>query len=254
MLYLLLLLYLLPHTEPTSLALTPSHHRVLHLTTVSASIETVRAQTAPCHTVDHGRASTACGVPLQSMRLRPWGLTGTGKTGEQASSRAVAAQVCTDQRAEAKSQNSVGKITGSLFVSLLFFYPLLFPVPTGAVNSKLNILNSTSDSDLMRYRAISKIPQITLNFVDFKPDPLIALPTGEMDIIAPCKLIDRTHNVTEKVTQVGRANILLCCVSSVNCWKCWECVDAWRVDEERRALLEATVVSSHLGDEELVMY
>ncbi|MED6275119.1 hypothetical protein CHARACLAT_023232, partial [Characodon lateralis] len=74
---------------------------------------------------------------------------------------------------------------------------------TGAVNSKANILNSTSDSDLMRYRAISKIPQITLNFVDFKPDPLITLPSGEMDIIAPCKLIDRTHNVTEKVTQVG---------------------------------------------------
>ncbi|KAM8731444.1 voltage-gated inwardly rectifying potassium channel KCNH2 isoform 2-T2 [Acanthopagrus schlegelii] len=73
---------------------------------------------------------------------------------------------------------------------------------TGAVNSKSNILNSTSDSDLMRYRTISKIPQITLNFVDFKPDPLIALPTGEMDIIAPCKLIDRTHHVTEKVTQV----------------------------------------------------
>ncbi|CAG5895701.1 unnamed protein product [Menidia menidia] len=73
---------------------------------------------------------------------------------------------------------------------------------TGAVNSKSNILNSTSDSDLMRYRTISKIPQITLNFVDFKPDPLIALPPGEMDIIAPCKLIDRTHNVTEKVTQV----------------------------------------------------
>nr|XP_055039106.1 potassium voltage-gated channel subfamily H member 2 [Misgurnus anguillicaudatus] len=73
---------------------------------------------------------------------------------------------------------------------------------TGAMNNRSNILNSTSDSDLMRYRAISKIPQITLNFVDFKPDPLIALPTGEMDIIAPCKLIDRTHNVTEKVTQV----------------------------------------------------
>uniref|UniRef100_A0AAQ5YE07 Voltage-gated inwardly rectifying potassium channel KCNH2 n=1 Tax=Amphiprion ocellaris TaxID=80972 RepID=A0AAQ5YE07_AMPOC len=53
-----------------------------------------------------------------------------------------------------------------------------------------------------RYRTISRIPQITLNFVDFKPDPLIALPSGEMDIIAPCKLIDRTHNVTEKVTQV----------------------------------------------------
>ncbi|XP_058481357.1 potassium voltage-gated channel subfamily H member 2 isoform X2 [Solea solea] len=76
------------------------------------------------------------------------------------------------------------------------------PGSAGAVNNKSNILNSTSDSDLMRYRAISKIPQITLNFVDFKPDPLIALPTGEMDIIAPCKLIDRTHHVTEKVTQV----------------------------------------------------
>ncbi|XP_028822574.1 potassium voltage-gated channel subfamily H member 2-like isoform X2 [Denticeps clupeoides] len=72
----------------------------------------------------------------------------------------------------------------------------------GAVNNKSNILNSTSDSDLMRYRAISKIPQITLNFVDFKADPLIALPSGDMDIIAPCKLMDRTHNVTEKVTQV----------------------------------------------------
>ncbi|KAM6977690.1 voltage-gated inwardly rectifying potassium channel KCNH2 [Aplochiton taeniatus] len=73
---------------------------------------------------------------------------------------------------------------------------------TGAVNNKSNILNSTSDSDLMRYRAISKIPQITLNFVDFKADPLLSLPAGEMDIIAPCKLIDRTHHVTDKVTQV----------------------------------------------------
>lgn len=81
---------------------------------------------------------------------------------------------------------------------------------TGAVNNKSNMLNSTSDSDLMRYRTISKIPQITLNFVDFKPDPLIALPPGEMDIIAPCKLIDRTHNVTEKVTQVREINCSGC--------------------------------------------
>ncbi|GAA6107139.1 potassium voltage-gated channel subfamily H member 2 [Tachysurus ichikawai] len=79
---------------------------------------------------------------------------------------------------------------------------------TGAVNNKTSMLNSTSDSDLMRYRAISKIPQITLNFVDFKPDPLIALPPGEMDIIAPCKLIDRTHNVTEKVTQLLTCELL----------------------------------------------
>uniref|UniRef100_A0A663DND5 Voltage-gated inwardly rectifying potassium channel KCNH2 n=1 Tax=Aquila chrysaetos chrysaetos TaxID=223781 RepID=A0A663DND5_AQUCH len=64
------------------------------------------------------------------------------------------------------------------------------------------LLNSTSDSDLMRYRAISKIPQITLNFVDFKADAFLAAPPGEKEIIAPTKLKDRTHNVTEKVTQV----------------------------------------------------
>uniref|UniRef100_A0A8D2ZRJ4 Voltage-gated inwardly rectifying potassium channel KCNH2 n=1 Tax=Scophthalmus maximus TaxID=52904 RepID=A0A8D2ZRJ4_SCOMX len=98
------------------------------------------------------------------------------------------------------------EIQRSLSVTGFDFLPSCLPLCVrllaGAVNSKSNILNSTSDSDLMRYRAISKIPQITLNFVDFKPDPLIALPTGEMDIIAPCKLIDRTHHVTEKVTQV----------------------------------------------------
>ncbi|KAI7792924.1 putative potassium voltage-gated channel subfamily H member 2-like, partial [Triplophysa rosa] len=86
---------------------------------------------------------------------------------------------------------------------------------TGAMNNRSRILNSTSDSDLMRYRAISKIPQITLNFVDFKADPLIALPAGEMDILAPCKLIDRTHNVTEKVTQqdIRRNSLMIAAVS-----------------------------------------
>ncbi|CDQ70409.1 unnamed protein product [Oncorhynchus mykiss] len=64
----------------------------------------------------------------------------------------------------------------------------------------------------MRYRTISKIPQITLNFVDFRADPLITLPAGDMDIIAPCKLIDRTHHVTDKVTQVRGPSM---CVFSV---------------------------------------
>ncbi|XP_026581610.1 potassium voltage-gated channel subfamily H member 2-like, partial [Pseudonaja textilis] len=68
------------------------------------------------------------------------------------------------------------------------------------------LLNSTSDSDLIRYRAISKIPQITLNFVDFKAEAFGASPGGagaggEKEIIAPTKRKDRTHNVTEKVTQ-----------------------------------------------------
>ncbi|XP_041103322.1 potassium voltage-gated channel subfamily H member 2-like isoform X2 [Polyodon spathula] len=72
----------------------------------------------------------------------------------------------------------------------------------GINHIKTTLLNSTSDSDLMRYRTISKIPQITLNFVDFKGDPFIASPSTDTEIIAPCKLKDRTHNVTEKVTQV----------------------------------------------------
>ncbi|XP_029443837.1 potassium voltage-gated channel subfamily H member 2 [Rhinatrema bivittatum] len=74
---------------------------------------------------------------------------------------------------------------------------------TGAMNNvRSNLLNSTSDSDLMRYRTISKIPQITLNFVDLKGDSFITSPANEKEIIAPSKLKDRTHNVTEKVTQV----------------------------------------------------
>uniref|UniRef100_A0A8C9RP87 Voltage-gated inwardly rectifying potassium channel KCNH2 n=1 Tax=Scleropages formosus TaxID=113540 RepID=A0A8C9RP87_SCLFO len=71
-----------------------------------------------------------------------------------------------------------------------------------AINHKSTLANSTSDSDLVRCRATSAVPHITLNFAEMKADPYIALPAGDMDIIAPCKLMDRTHNVTEKVTQV----------------------------------------------------
>ncbi|XP_026906991.1 potassium voltage-gated channel subfamily H member 2 isoform X4 [Acinonyx jubatus] len=73
---------------------------------------------------------------------------------------------------------------------------------TGAMHPlRSGLLNSTSDSDLVRYRTISKIPQITLNFVDLKGDPFLASPTSDREIIAP-KIKERTHNVTEKVTQV----------------------------------------------------
>lgn len=68
--------------------------------------------------------------------------------------------------------------------------------------------NSTSDSDLARCRTISKIPQITLNFVDLKGDPFLASPASDREIIAP-KIKERTHNVTEKVTQVGAQALAL---------------------------------------------
>uniref|UniRef100_A0A8C3TMW0 Voltage-gated inwardly rectifying potassium channel KCNH2 n=1 Tax=Catharus ustulatus TaxID=91951 RepID=A0A8C3TMW0_CATUS len=69
-----------------------------------------------------------------------------------------------------------------------------------AVRSAL--LNSTSDSDLARFRAIGRIPQITLNFMDLQPGGRLAPAPAPRPIIAPTKLRDRTHNVTEKVTQV----------------------------------------------------
>ncbi|XP_043543492.1 potassium voltage-gated channel subfamily H member 2-like [Chiloscyllium plagiosum] len=76
---------------------------------------------------------------------------------------------------------------------------------TGTVNHVTvspNLVNSTSDSDLAKYRTISKIPQITLNFVDFKGENFILSSPGEREIIAPTKVKERSHNVTEKVTQV----------------------------------------------------
>lgn len=79
---------------------------------------------------------------------------------------------------------------------------LSLSIPGAMHPLRSGLLNSTSDSDLVRYRTISKIPQITLNFVDLKGDPFLASPTSDREIIAP-KIKERTHNVTEKVTQVG---------------------------------------------------
>ncbi|XP_059414100.1 potassium voltage-gated channel subfamily H member 6-like [Carassius carassius] len=59
--------------------------------------------------------------------------------------------------------------------------------------------NSTSDSDLMRHRAIGRIPQVTISFSSDRVRP--PSPT-EIEIIAPSKIKDRTQNVSEKVTQV----------------------------------------------------
>ncbi|XP_077475319.1 potassium voltage-gated channel subfamily H member 6a isoform X1 [Stigmatopora argus] len=64
-------------------------------------------------------------------------------------------------------------------------------------NLKPSGTNSTSDSDLMRHRAIGRIPQVTLTFGSDRVRPPSP---GEIEIIAPSKI--RTQNVTEKVTQV----------------------------------------------------
>ncbi|KAM9305681.1 voltage-gated inwardly rectifying potassium channel KCNH7 [Gastrophryne carolinensis] len=67
---------------------------------------------------------------------------------------------------------------------------------------KSSLLGSTSDSNLNKYSTINKIPQLTLNFSDVKTEKKASSPpSSEKAIIAP-KVKERTHNVTEKVTQV----------------------------------------------------
>uniref|UniRef100_A0A8C5R6W6 Potassium voltage-gated channel subfamily H member 7 n=1 Tax=Leptobrachium leishanense TaxID=445787 RepID=A0A8C5R6W6_9ANUR len=67
---------------------------------------------------------------------------------------------------------------------------------------KSSLLGSTSDSNLNKYSTINKIPQLTLNFSDVKNEKKTSSPpSSEKTIIAP-KVKERTHNVTEKVTQV----------------------------------------------------
>uniref|UniRef100_A0A3Q3F484 Voltage-gated inwardly rectifying potassium channel KCNH2 n=1 Tax=Labrus bergylta TaxID=56723 RepID=A0A3Q3F484_9LABR len=56
-------------------------------------------------------------------------------------------------------------------------------------------------SDLIAFVCVlSFLQQMTQSLLDTKADPLVALPPGE--IRPPSKLMDRTHHVTEKVTQV----------------------------------------------------
>uniref|UniRef100_A0A673VU24 Potassium voltage-gated channel subfamily H member 6 n=1 Tax=Suricata suricatta TaxID=37032 RepID=A0A673VU24_SURSU len=54
----------------------------------------------------------------------------------------------------------------------------------------------------VKYRTISQIPQFTLNFVEFNLEKHRSGSTTEIGIIAPHKVVERTQNVTEKVTQV----------------------------------------------------
>ncbi|XP_029930433.1 potassium voltage-gated channel subfamily H member 7-like [Myripristis murdjan] len=68
---------------------------------------------------------------------------------------------------------------------------------TPAVTSrKTSMPVGTSDTDLFRSRTLSQVQQL----LEPKADSFVTLPPG--DIRPPCKLIDRTHHVTERVTQV----------------------------------------------------
>uniref|UniRef100_F6ZE77 Potassium voltage-gated channel subfamily H member 6 n=1 Tax=Monodelphis domestica TaxID=13616 RepID=F6ZE77_MONDO len=69
-------------------------------------------------------------------------------------------------------------------------------------SGKLGGQSSASDTDQVKYRTISQIPQFTLNFVEFNLEKHPSSSTTEIEIIAPHKVVERTQNVTEKVTQV----------------------------------------------------
>uniref|UniRef100_UPI003AAF5DB7 voltage-gated inwardly rectifying potassium channel KCNH7-like n=1 Tax=Centroberyx gerrardi TaxID=166262 RepID=UPI003AAF5DB7 len=66
---------------------------------------------------------------------------------------------------------------------------------------KSSLLGSTSDSNINKYSTINKIPLIALNFTEGNDKKTHSPQTSEKTIIAP-KVKERTHNVTEKVTQV----------------------------------------------------
>lgn len=92
----------------------------------------------------------------------------------------------------------------------------LFHPISEASHVKPNPPNSTSDSDLMKYRTISQIPQFTLNFVEFNLEKHRSGSTTEIEIIAPHKVTERTQNVTEKVTQVRGGEM----PPRQRCWCC----------------------------------
>lgn len=117
---------------------------------------------------------------------------------------------------------------GAFIDGLLRMSPFL-PGPLSQIKSSL--LGSTSDSNLHKYSTINKIPLITLNFSEANnekkcPSP----PSSEKTIIAP-KVKDRTHNVTDKVTQVGakQARSLVCLsVIQLDLFYCWDRIETYR--------------------------
>lgn len=95
-------------------------------------------------------------------------------------------------------QNIVYQGSCRSFMTASYFKP---PGPFNHVKSSL--LGSTSDSNINRYSTINRIPLIALNFSEGTEKKTHSPPTSEKTIIAP-KVKDRTHNVTEKVTQVSQ--------------------------------------------------
>ncbi|XP_057680956.1 potassium voltage-gated channel subfamily H member 7-like isoform X1 [Corythoichthys intestinalis] len=70
------------------------------------------------------------------------------------------------------------------------------------IQIKSSLLCSTSDSNLSKYSTINKIPLITLNFSEANIENKCPSPSSSEKTVIASKVKDRTHNVTDKVTQV----------------------------------------------------
>ncbi|XP_061128019.1 potassium voltage-gated channel subfamily H member 7 [Syngnathus typhle] len=70
------------------------------------------------------------------------------------------------------------------------------------IQIKSSLLCSTSDSNLNKYSTINKIPLITLNFSETNVEKKCPSPPCSEKTVIAAKVKDRTHNVTDKVTQV----------------------------------------------------
>ncbi|KAK0152974.1 Potassium voltage-gated channel subfamily H member 6 [Merluccius polli] len=70
-------------------------------------------------------------------------------------------------------------------------------------NGASSVKHSSSVDNLKKRRSFCERPvRLTQSLLEPKTDSYVALHSEERDILAPCKLMDRTHHVTEKVTQV----------------------------------------------------
>ncbi|KAG7256572.1 hypothetical protein CRUP_012678 [Coryphaenoides rupestris] len=90
------------------------------------------------------------------------------------------------------------------------------PRASSLENGTSSVKHSSSVDDLKKRRSfcdrrlqmrhscsecLTTVHQLTQSLLEPKTDSYVALHSGERDILAPCKLMDRTHHVTEKVTQ-----------------------------------------------------
>ncbi|XP_051563369.1 potassium voltage-gated channel subfamily H member 7-like isoform X2 [Myxocyprinus asiaticus] len=156
-----------------------------------------------------GSCSPISGPQDHSSPRVPWERVDPQEPLGTASGRALRASMCTIRRASS-TQDLEGLSTQRMYRdrhasedngrSIKVSRSWMAGGPFNQIKSSL--LGSTSDSNLTKYSTINKIPLITLNFSETNNDKRASSPhSSEKTIIAP-KVKDRTHNVTEKVTQV----------------------------------------------------